>query len=364
MLSYRNSEKSEFNFGISKVSDTSPRSVVRLVSKRQVDAIDANPESSTRSIQMQSTNSSSKKYDNSFRLINVPKFVPSLSAESALEVAPITPANVRIIPGLQLQRHNSRRIQTDAIDQRINVLTTARRDSNKNGIVEEVRTKSGKVLETGKEIILIHKQSHIFDLKNLHISNPDFQTELIIGQFTKVTHLTDGSNSNIFKANIATTNQAVVLKVIKDSVVTNAIAVTEFAREALIISKLRHPNILTIYGTGQVQSKMNAMFQRPLLALEALDGGSLTYHMKISRPHNSFPFTVPRYMRIAKEFADALYYLHEKFHSECTIIHRDLKPDNIGFTADGVLKLMDFGLSISVNKNVSIDGLYTLTGSY
>ena len=44
----------------------------------------------------------------------------------------------------------------------------------------------------------------------------------------------------------------------------------------------------------------------------------------------TYTYATYRYIRMAREFADALQYIHTQFHPDCIIIHRDLKPDNIG----------------------------------
>lgn len=62
---------------------------------------------------------------------------------------------------------------------------------------------------------------------------------------------------------------------------------------------------------------------------------------------------------VAYDIAEAMDYLHQR---PCPIIFRDLKPNNIGFAADGVLKLFDFGLAKELmSDEQDEDGLYRMT---
>ena len=109
---------------------------------------------------------------------------------------------------------------------------------------------------------------------------------------------------------------------------------------------------MTLLGSGLEDNKR-------IIMLEYLDAGTLRKHLLIRFRR---PYIEGRYLQIAREFADALDYLHRRFDSKCVLIHRDLKPDNIGFTADGTLKLLDFGLCIALEKGKADKGVYQLTG--
>ena len=212
-------------------------------------------------------------------------------------------------------------------------------------------------------------------------SIPLMKVEAKLSDISNVKFLCKGSHSRVFKG--IHNHKTIIIKVLADSSVNKPVAQMEFKLEKDILSRISHPNILNIIGCGEVSSKVHTNCNRPLMILEALTGGTLSYHLNKHKrkcnknancttmhsqiEHSSMPFTEMQFIRMAKQFADAVWYLHEKFASNCILIHRDLKPDNIGFSEDGVLKLMDFGLSTTVKKNATQNDLYELsgcTGSY
>ena len=103
---------------------------------------------------------------------------------------------------------------------------------------------------------------------------------------------------------------------------------THFYREAEVVAKLSHPNIVTIYDVGE---DLDLSF----LAMEYLQGESLE---KYTSEGNLLP--VRRCLEIVAQVCDALEYAHSH-----DIIHRDIKPANIMLLGDASIKVTDFGIA-------------------
>lgn len=173
--------------------------------------------------------------------------------------------------------------------------------------------------------------------------------------------MTRGSNSNIYKARLRGYNRKVVVKVLMEDPPDLYLAHQDFVLEQLTLCRLNHENIVECMGYGLYEIHKRSL---PFIVLQRLKGGTLKSLLSrctvsgTQRP--SLPLSMVVY--IALSLASALNYLHNDFHPLSKCIHRDLKPDNIGFTEDGVLKLMDFGLCACVEKGKTVDDRYTMTG--
>ena len=101
-----------------------------------------------------------------------------------------------------------------------------------------------------------------------------------------------------------------------------------FARERDILARLEHPNIARLYDAGVSGDGM------PYLAMEYVDGKSITAHCDALR------MDLPTRLRLFAQVLDAVQYAHAHL-----VIHRDLKPSNILVTAEGQVRLLDFGIA-------------------
>jgi CHASE2 domain-containing sensor protein/tRNA A-37 threonylcarbamoyl transferase component Bud32 len=121
-----------------------------------------------------------------------------------------------------------------------------------------------------------------------------------------------------------------------------------FFREAETAGRLSHPNIVTIYDTGEEHDFC-------YIAMELLKGGDLAPFVK---PNNLLP--VDRALSVVARAADALGYAHKQ-----NVVHRDIKPANMMYHADtDTLKLTDFGIARLTDSSKTKTGMVLGTPSY
>jgi predicted Ser/Thr protein kinase len=136
-----------------------------------------------------------------------------------------------------------------------------------------------------------------------------------------------GGMGVVYKARQVGLNRLVALKMIGAGGFAGRDAVERFHKEAEAIARLRHPNIVQVYGVGE----QNGL---PYFSLEFIEGGTLAQKMA------GKPLPAPHAAELVEVLARAVHAAHER-----GIVHRDLKPGNVLLAADGTPKVTDFGLA-------------------
>ena len=137
-----------------------------------------------------------------------------------------------------------------------------------------------------------------------------------------------GGMGEVYRARDDRLERDVAIKVMSDLGTSADAARRRFEREARAVAALSHPNILAIHDLGVEGDVAFAV-------MELLVGQSLREAM---RSVDRFP--IDRAVEVGARTALGLAAAHGK-----GIVHRDLKPENLFLTADGQLKILDFGLA-------------------
>jgi len=148
-----------------------------------------------------------------------------------------------------------------------------------------------------------------------------------LGPYEVVGAVGAGGMGEVYRARDTRLNRDVALKVLPEAFAADADRLARFEREAHVLATLNHPNIAQIHGFEDAGATH-------AIAMEFVEGQTLAD--RISRG----PVPVDELVPIARQMADALEAAHEQ-----GIIHRDLKPANVAVRADGVVKVLDFGLA-------------------
>jgi serine/threonine-protein kinase len=157
-----------------------------------------------------------------------------------------------------------------------------------------------------------------------------------------------GAMGTVFKARQKHMNRIVALKVLKPSLARDARFVERLQREARIVGKLNHPNIVTGYDLGQEGGYH-------FFVMEFVEGRSLRQLL-----HEWGMFPEEQVLDVAIQTAGALAHAFE-----CGVIHRDIKPANILIDQDGRVKLTDMGLAkVETDLQLTREGATVGTPQY
>ena len=148
-----------------------------------------------------------------------------------------------------------------------------------------------------------------------------------VGPYQITAQLGSGGMAMVYKAYHATLDRYVAIKVMHQALKESPNFFARFQREARIVARLEHPNIVPVYDFSEHAGQ-------PYLVMRFVEGETLKAYLQTNS------LTLPQVMDIVRPVCQALTYAHRQ-----GVLHRDIKPSNILITPQGDVFLTDFGLA-------------------
>jgi eukaryotic-like serine/threonine-protein kinase len=167
-----------------------------------------------------------------------------------------------------------------------------------------------------------------------------FEVGTRIGDYEIVSILGAGGMGKVFKVRNVISDRIEAMKVLLPDLEHEPELADRFMREIKVQASLQHPNIATLHTALRVDNQL-------LMLMELVEGVTLD-----QRLHQG-PIPLANGVDYISQVLSALGYAHE--HG---VIHRDIKPANMMLTANGTVKLMDFGIA-----KAAADRRLTMTGT-
>jgi hypothetical protein len=159
------------------------------------------------------------------------------------------------------------------------------------------------------------------------MANSIGSTPARIGRYEILHPIHGGGMASVFKAHDPHIDRDVCIKQVRDELDSPQHREL-FLREVRAAGKLRHPNIVDIYDTGEFEG-------RPFIVMEFVPGKTLA-----SLIGNRAPLSLGDRLRLMEQLCDGLACAHR-----AGIVHRDIKPANLIVDETGAIKILDFGIA-------------------
>ena len=148
-----------------------------------------------------------------------------------------------------------------------------------------------------------------------------------VGPYRVTAQLGQGGMATVYKAYHANLDRYVAIKVLHQAFKEDPTFLARFQREAKVLARLEHPNIVPIYDFAEHNGQ-------PYLVMKFVEGDTLKARM------SKGPLTPAEIQKVVDSVGAGLAYAHQQ-----GILHRDVKPSNVIITPEGHYYISDFGLA-------------------
>jgi serine/threonine protein kinase len=146
--------------------------------------------------------------------------------------------------------------------------------------------------------------------------------------YTIVREIHRGGQGVVYEAVQKSTKRKVALKVLLEGPYASKSAKRRFEREIELVAQLKHPNIISIFHSGETADG------RPFYVMDYVRGQPLHHYVREKK------LPLEDALKLFATVCDGVQFAHQR-----GVIHRDLKPSNIVVDVDGNAKILDFGLA-------------------
>ncbi|MDH3493779.1 MAG: serine/threonine protein kinase, partial [Acidobacteriota bacterium] len=153
-----------------------------------------------------------------------------------------------------------------------------------------------------------------------------------ISHYKILSEIGKGGMGTVYLAQDTKLERKVAIKFLSQEWAKDKDKLKRFQQEAKAASALNHPNILTIYEIDEADGM-------PYISSEYINGTDVSTFIKEEK------ISLEKALDIAIQIAAALKTAHD-----AGIVHRDIKPENVMIRADGIIKILDFGLAKLTEK--------------
>ncbi len=160
-----------------------------------------------------------------------------------------------------------------------------------------------------------------------------------LGHYRIIEAIGEGGMGEVYAAEDTRLHRRIALKILPRLLASDPERRLRFEREAQVIAALNHPNIVTIHSVEEADGT-------PFLTMEMVEGRPLTDVI----PRGGLP--LPSLLKIAIAISDAIAAAQQR-----GVTHRDLKPANVMVTAEGRVKVLDFGIAKLRDLDIAADDL-------